>query len=214
MDRGDLVILHLGQQQLHRPHGNGVVQRRQRGGRDGHPPLRHPGLLDGPLGHAFQQIPVLPEVVQVGGEGGDKRRVEFLQHRHHLLAQAVAGVGQVKVGTVLHMGDALLLQVGRNVALRDGQQGADQDPPHRGDACEPIQPGPPDQVEEDGLRIVIGVVGGGQLVGPQILGSLGEETVAHGPGGLLHPFALLLGLLGHIPLADDQGGCSASRTTR
>ena len=111
------------------------------------------------------------------------------------------------------MGDALLLQVGRNVALRNGQQGADQDPPHRGMPVSPSSPAPPDQVEEDGLRIVIGVVGGGQLVGPQILGALGEETVAHGPGGLLHPFAPAPWPPGPHPLADDQGDVPL-RTTR
>ena len=60
-------------------------------------------------------------------------------------------------------------------------------------------------MEEDGLGVVVGVVGSGQLLGPQFLGGLGEEAVPHGPGGLLHPFALLLGLLGHVPLAHDEG---------
>ena len=48
-------------------------------------------------------------------------------------------------------------------------------------------------------------MGGGDLVGAQLLGGGGEKAVAHGAGGFLHPFALFLGLLGHVAPAHHQG---------
>lgn len=71
----------------------------------------------------------------------------------------------------------------------------------------PVSPsnGAPGQVEQEGLRIVIGIVGGGDLVSAQLLGGGGEKAVAHGAGGFLHPFALFLGLLGHVAPTHHQG---------
>ena len=60
-------------------------------------------------------------------------------------------------------------------------------------------------MQQDGLGVVVGVVGRGDLFRPDLLGRLGEKAVAHGAGGLFDALALLLGGLSHVPAADGQG---------
>ena len=103
------------------------------------------------------------------------------------------------------MGNFFLGQIDGDVDAGGGQQGTDQNASYRRNPCQSIQSGAPGQVEQEGLRVVIGIVGGGDLVGAQLLGGGGEKAVAHGAGGFLHPFALFLGLLGHVAPAHHQG---------
>ena len=60
-------------------------------------------------------------------------------------------------------------------------------------------------MEQDGLHIVAGGVGGGDEAGPRLPGGLAEEGVAHIPGGLLNAGAPQAGLTGHIARAGVKG---------
>ena len=79
----------------------------------------------------------------------------------------------------------------------------------------PWSPGAPDEMEQQGLGVVVGGVGGGDAVAAQALCRLAKEGVPHVPGGLLQPPALPGGLSGHAAAAYRQltAGrvCSPSR---
>ena len=60
-------------------------------------------------------------------------------------------------------------------------------------------------MQQDGLGVVVGVVGRGDLFRPDLLGRLGEKAVAHGAGGLFDALALLLGGLATSPLPMVRG---------
>ena len=61
--------------------------------------------------------------------------------------------------------------VGREICLdllpRGLEQGADQPSPHRGNARQPLRAGAAQQVQHHRLRLVGGVVGGGDALGAQ-----------------------------------------------
>jgi hypothetical protein len=97
----------------------------------------------------------------------------------------VAAVSVVAVGAVLHVGDAVAAQI----VLDDGAAGGEQRPmslPPPADAGQAVKPGPPGQVEQQGLGVVVGVVGGGDAVAAQSAAVSSERRTAW-PGGLLHP---------------------------
>ena len=102
------------------------------------------------------------------------------------------------------MGDAVLGQVGEHLRPGAGEQGA-HDPVAAGrDAGQPMQPGAPHQMEQQGLQIVVGVMGGGDARTVQSLGALAEKIIAQLPGGLLHTQAAALSLRVHISLAHHE----------
>lgn len=133
---------------------------------------------------------------QAGGYG--------LQFGQHPVAQAVSGVCVVPVGSVLPPGQPPEAEIRLDLIPRDGQQGTDHIPLTGADPSQAAQPGPPDQVEQDGLRVIPGVVGGGDPLGPAGPGGPAEKIIAHVPGGLLHTAAAAAGLSGHIAAPDEQ----------
>ena len=103
------------------------------------------------------------------------------------------------------MGQGVVGQIVLHLLAGGGQQGADERPPGRGDAPQPPQPGPPGQVEKQGLGVVVGGVGGGDPVGPRLPGRLAQKGVPHVPGGLLQAGPPGPGLAGHVAGAQKQG---------
>ena len=64
------------------------------------------------------------------------------------MAHPVAGVGIVGIGAVLHMGNAVFGKIGLDLPPGGGEKGPDKLVEPGGDAGEPLEPAPPDQVEE------------------------------------------------------------------
>ncbi len=186
------------QQQPERPAGDGVGGGGHNRRVDGQSSL--PG--DGPIGQlpglAGEDGLVRPE--EGGGvrHPGQKAGGDLLQHGQHLVADAVAGVVVVLVGAVLHVGQGVAAQVVLHLGAGGGEQGADDLLPFGEDAPQPPQAGAPGQVEQDGLHVVAGGVGGGDEVGPRLPGGLAEESIAHIPGGFLDARAPQAGLTGHV----------------
>ena len=81
-----------------------------------------------------------------------------------------------------------------------GEQGADQAVPAGGDAGEAPEPGAPGEVEEDGLGVVVGGVGGGDQIGTRLLGGPAEKGIAQDAGGLFNARPGAGGLFPHIAL--------------
>ena len=104
--------------------------------------LRPPGVLADRRGLGVQIVVVGAQVAhglrRALGEAG----VELAQHRHHLAADAVAGVVLVGVGGVLHMGDLAGLQIGLDSRPRRGEQRADDLPRRGGMPARPWRPAP------------------------------------------------------------------------
>ena len=89
-------------------------------------------------------------------------------------------------------------QVVLHLLAGDGEQRADNAVPLGQDASQPPQTGAPGHVEENGLHIVAGGVGGGNQVRPRLPRRLTQKRVAHIPGGLLNAGSLEAGLGGHV----------------
>ena len=121
------------------------------------------------------------------------------------MADAVAGKGDILVGTVLHIGEVLLAQVFHNFSPPCGQQGTNQGAPPGRHPGQALKPSPPDEVEQGGLYIVIGVVGRGNERTVQGTGSLLQEGIAHFPGGFLQTGTAAAGLFGHIAPPQGEG---------
>ena len=98
--------------------------------------------------------------------------VQVPEDGHHIPAEPVAAVGRVGVGAVGHPGDALGGEPVLDLLPGHRQEGADDDAPAGGNAGQSVQSGAPDQVKEDGLSVVVSIVGGGDGLGPQGFGGL------------------------------------------
>ncbi len=77
--------------------------------------------------------------------------------------------------------------------------------PHRGDLCQALHPGAPDQVQHHRLRLVGGMVGGGDALGPLSRSAVRRKVVPGHAPGLLQPHAPLTGQGGHIRPLHRQG---------
>ena len=201
-----LVLPQSGQQDPHRPDGDGV-------GEPGHlPGGEDQAAGDGGLGGPDGGHGLGGEVVVVGAEAAHRVRhpgyhlgVELLQQGDDLAAELVPGVGGVGVGAVLHMGEGMGGQIGLHFHPSSGQKGPDEPPPPGADAGEPLEAAPPDEVEEHSLHVVVGGVGGGDAAGPHRFGGPLQKVIAQGPGGLLDAGAPAPGLGGHVPLPHHTG---------
>ena len=80
-----------------------------------------------------------------------------------MMADPVAQEGIGIVGAVLNTGKAPLLQEGFHLLPGDGEHGANDSAADRGDPAQAPQTGAPDQMEQQGLRIVICRVGRGDF---------------------------------------------------
>ena len=131
--------------------------------------------------------------------------MKLRQPGHDLPAQQVPPQGGVPVCLVLHVGQTVGFQVCLDFLPGGFQQGTDDPAPHRGDPCQALHPGAPDQVQHHRLRLVGGVVGGGDALGPQPVRRAAEEVVPGHAPGLLQPHAPLTGQGGHIRPLHRQG---------
>ena len=68
-----------------------------------------------------------------------------------------------------------------------------------------MKPRPPHQVEQQGLQVVVGAMGGGDASTAHGVRRLPQEFIAHLAGGLLHPQAPGPGLIGHVARTNDAG---------
>ena len=116
----------------------------------------------------------------------------------------IPGVGVVLVGAVLHVGNMVKLQIILDFPAGGGEQGADQPPLAGADAGEALETGAPDEMEEDGLSVVVGGVGGGDPVcthGPR---GLLQKGIPHPAGGLFQAQAQALCLPGDVSSTGDE----------
>ena len=89
----------------------------------------------------------------------------------------VNGAGADKVMTALISGDAQIGFVGSEASIYVSQEGADDPPPHGGDAPQAPEAAAPQQVEQHRLRVVLPVVGGGDPAGPRCLRRLRRSAI-------------------------------------
>ena len=201
-----LVLSQPPQQGTHRADGDGVGTAGDGvGGEDQAAGDGGLGAPDGGHGLGGEVVVVGAEVAHRVREPGNKGRVELLQQGDDLVAEPVPGVGGVGVGAVLHVGEGMLPQVGQDLGPGGGEKGPDQLPPPGADTSEALEAAAPDEVEEHGLHVVVGVVGGGDEASPQLFRRLFQKVIAQGPGGLLDTGPTALGLSGDISGAHHAG---------
>ncbi len=121
------------------------------------------------------------------------------------MAQIVSGVGRVPVGLVLPVGDAVFRGVVFNCCPGDLQQGADDPAPSGRNAAEPVQSAAPQQVEQQRLAVIIGVVGRCDIVRSRPVRRILQKSIAQDAGGLFHRQSLRPGAGGHVSPADLAG---------
>ena len=119
------------------------------------------------------------------GKGG----IELPQHGRDGVADAVAAVIVKLVRAVLDVGRAACGEVFHDLRAGEEKQRADDPSPPRRDAAEALRPGPAGKVEEHGLGVVVGVVGGGDEVEALFLRRFFQEGVAQSARRLLEPLA-------------------------
>ena len=192
-----------GQRSLHMDHGQGLtakeaqdpgrqgrVQGEQFPGRDA-VPLRE-GIQEGPrlLLQIFLILPQQPRGAQ-GGLG--KAGVQLPQERDDPMPEAVAPIVIREIAAVLHKGDLLRPEIGEDLLPGTAQQRAAQLPAHRRDTGKSGASRAADQVQKQGLGIVVGIVGGGDHVAVQALRFPVQKGIAQRPGGFLQAQAILFG---------------------
>ena len=133
--------------------------------------------------------------------------VDLPQAGHDLQPEEVPGRGAgVGVGGVLYVGDVAGGSVGRQLFPCHVQQWPANAVLLVGHAGKARHAGAPDQVEKNGLRVVIGVVGCVDFdMLPQLLRLLAKKIVPELPGRLLQGEALPLHKAPDIPGAGDEG---------
>ena len=186
------------------PWGDGGGGVGQIAGLDDQVVLRPAGVGAHLGGLGVEKVVVRPQVAGGVRHAADKAGVELLQQGHDLAADAVAGKAIIGVGAVLHVGEAVQAEIVLHLPAGGSEHGPHQISPPGGDARHALESGPPDKVEQQGLGVVVGGVGGGDAVAAQALGSLAQEGVPHVTGGLLQPPALPGGLTGHVAPAHRQ----------
>ena len=162
----------------------------------------------------------LPERLFVAGDGGEarervvERRVDGAESGEDLVAEPVAGEGEVGVGLVGLPGLVDGAQVGLDGTPIDGEERAEDAAFAAGvqgeieegeDAGKSFGPGAAEELHEDGLGLVVGGVGGGNGVD----GAGGEQVakggVAEMAGGFLGGFGELFEAGGGVDAAEDEG---------
>ncbi len=138
--------------------------------------------------------------------------VQLPQHWQNAVPHPVAGKCVGKIGAVCDESQALGLAVGLNRLALHIQQRTQKLAPLPGNTAEALQSGSPAKVEQQGLRIIIRVVGGEDAVlFPR--GQPVEKAVPNLPAAFLQALAPVPGQLGHVlpqhldgqPLAFGKG---------
>ena len=85
------------------------------------------------------------------------------------------------------MRDGISVQIIFDFSSGGGEQRPDKGIQPGFNAAQSLKSRSPQQMHEQGLGIVVGVVGGGDAVGLQLPGQLIEKGVPQSPGGFLQP---------------------------
>ena len=111
--------------------------------------------------------------------------IDVPQDRKDTVPQDVPGGRVLLIRLVLHMGDLILFGIVRQHLPGDPQKRPADIPPHLGDPGKAGGPGAPDQIQQHGLGVVVGVMGGedGRKALPP--SGLFQESIAQLPGSLL-----------------------------
>ena len=116
-----------------------------------------------------------------------QRRIDLLQLRQHLLAQAIAGKGHTVVGLVLHVSQRVALQIQFDLLPRRVQQRSDQPPALWRNTGQTLGTRAPQQIQQHRLRLIAHMVGGGNALCADLIGHLFQIGIAQQPAGLFHP---------------------------
>jgi hypothetical protein len=110
---------------------------------------------------------------------GDARREMFREIRQELVADAVAGNGDIRVGRVLAKRQpSRLASTSRSSDRRISMSGRITRPDPWPDPGEPTRPGPPHEPQQERLRLVVDRVRHRDRIGGEPVGCLLEEGVA------------------------------------
>ncbi len=162
----------------------------------------------------------LPEGLLVAGDGGEagegvvEGRIQGAQGGKDLVAEPVAGEGQVGVGLVRLPGlvegskvslDGMAIHREKRAKDAAGATAFEREVEDGEDAGQAFGPGTAQELHQDGLRLVVCGMGGGD----GIRGAGGEEVaegfVAEIAGGLFDGFGVGLEAGGGVDAAEDEG---------
>ena len=142
------------------------------------------------------------QTLHVGLHSAVDRGVELAQQRYELQPDAVAAGLELGIGHIVDKGDAVGLDVGIDFGPREGQQrmnhaevGVVGDGP---DAVEAGEAGATEEVEEEGLDRVVGMVCGGHAAVAVAAAEVGKEGVAQLAGGFLDALAVGGGIVAGV----------------
>lgn len=147
----------------------------------------------------------------------DDLRGKLAEKGQHLAADPNAQKAGISVGGVLGEGHVVPREVGEHVGARGADQGPGAVGVTRGEHAEPVGPGASQQPQEDGLRPVVGGVGGGDEPGADPVSFLAQRVVSSLPRARLEVRPLRhddargverdLELPGEAPGELELGGC-------
>ena len=116
-------------------------------------------LFQQPFRRSIQRFFILPQQLRRAAHILHGPRVQLPQNRQNLMAQHVPRRVVHPVGGIFHIGDVMRPGIIRQLLTGHLQERPQEILPFRRDAGEPPQPRPPQEIQQHGFRIVIGVVG-------------------------------------------------------
>ncbi len=139
-------------------------------------------------------------------------RTSAFAGRQHPVPDAVAREAEIPIATVLSPRQTPRIRVGAQACLGNRQQGPGHihtvgQPPARGHAQRADRPGPPQEMHEDGLRLVVAMMGQDDDPGAAVPRLRRKQCIAFRPPGLLDPLPALRSQAGavHSMQAKDLG---------
>ena len=103
------------------------------------------------------------------------------------------------------MGDLVFAEIIFNLRTGDGEQRADNLPAPGGDAAEPGCPAAAGKVEEQGLGVVVQIVGGEDIFRADLVGAVSQKGVAQLPRRLLQTHAVGERVAGGVAVPGQAG---------
>ena len=121
------------------------------------------------------------------------------------MADDITGIVELGVAAVLHVGDAELGHIMGYLPAAAVDEGADDLAAAVGDAGETPGAAAADKVHEQGLGVIVGVVGGGDEVTAQLHTFFFQKFIAQLTGGFFDAQPFGTGVGGHIAPAQNKG---------